>query len=694
MISMNSSFVFGKNSFPLNFHINENRIYLYDDVPLDNSLNKDQLWLHNTTGVICDIQISGRPTTIHAGDRHIGSSESHTLKYINHILESRDNENILIIIQENDVIRVKSYFVEYVDAKTIQCYCEVENISSKEIALEYVSSFCKYDAIRFDSYEATEIIIPSNSWFMECQWKAHTLEELGIIAPNAIKSFKKFCVSNTGAWSSKNYLPMAIIHDKIVDDYLLFQIESNGSWTYEIGDYLHNATLHISGPSLQENGWLKKLRPGDVFVSVKTSLTKAKSLEDTFKNITFYRRDIVKGNIDKDNQPIIFNEYMHASWNCPSDKTARELAPIAKKLGADYFVIDCGWHDEEENPFYYIGKWKESKRKYPNGLNNTLNYIRSLKLKVGLWLELEVVGCLGNARDIYDDDCFFKRDDKVLQISNRYQLDLRNDKVFNHLKGVIDEIMEKYNIDYFKFDYNIEPGVGSSFNSDSYGDALLQHNRRYHDFIDYIKNKYPNVIIESCASGGNRLDYLTLDNVNLCSTSDQDNYAIYPYIVANILSAVLPEQAGVWSYPVSNAMPLDTIDDECIIMNMVNSFVGRVHLASKLYLLDEGKQDLIKTALILYKEYNWLRKESYPYFPLGLAKYRDKDLAFGFRNDKKAILCVYKMKGLDEIIIPLKGATSVKYIYPNKDIQYVFNKGVLTINPQKELIARIFEITF
>ena len=99
---MNSSFVFGKNSFPLNFHINENRIYLYDDVPLDNSLNKDQLWLHNTTGVICDIQISGRPTTIHAGDRHIGSSESHTLKYINHILESRDNENILIIIQEND----------------------------------------------------------------------------------------------------------------------------------------------------------------------------------------------------------------------------------------------------------------------------------------------------------------------------------------------------------------------------------------------------------------------------------------------------------------------------------------------------------------------------------------------------------------------------------------------------------------
>lgn len=688
-------FSFGKKSYLLNFVIDEDKIYLYDEIPSSAGLNKDQEWVLTHSAFICEVQISGGITTIHAGDRYIGCSESNTLKYIKHKIYRLNDGRLLEIVQRNDRCEVTSYYREYNDAKTIQCYTKVKNISKESFYLEYVSSFVKYGIINFNRFDKATLSVPGNSWFMECQWKKNTFEHLGIISPNLMKTFKAYKVSNTGMWSTKNYLPMGLIQDKKYHQNILFQIEANGSWNYEIGDFTNTATLNISGPSLQENGWMKKLNPNDEFTSVKCAITSARTEEDVFVNMTRYRRKIVCRKNDVSDLPVIFNEYMFASWNDPSYETASLLAPIAKKMGADYYVIDCGWHDEEPNPFYHVGKWDESKTKYPEGLMKTLDFIRSQGLKVGLWLEPEVVGYLGNAKELWTDDCFFQRNGKPLIISNRYQLDFRNPKVYNYLMNKIDNICNKYGVDYFKFDYNIEPGIGTDLNSDSLGDGLLENNRMYHKFIQELGEKHPDLVIESCASGGNRLDYLTLDNVNLVSTSDQTNYLLYPYIVANILTAVLPEQAGIWSYPRSEHMEEKDIDNECVIMNMINSMIGRVHLASKLYLLNEELQKLIKEGIDCYKYLVQYRNDSVPFFPYGLAKYGDKHLAFGYKNDKKAILFVYNLKDTSLIKVKLKNAKRVKLIYPlNETTNFEFINQNLIFKPHREKIARVFEIDY
>ena len=57
---------------------------------------------------------------------------------------------------------------------------------------------------------------------------------------------------------------------------------------------------------------------------------------------------------------------------------------------------------------------------------------------------------------------------------------------------------------------------------------------------------------------------------------------------------MLPEQAGIWSYPWSEAMDAKEIDEECVAMNMVNALVGRIHLASKLYQLNENLFALVQ----------------------------------------------------------------------------------------------------
>lgn len=187
---------------------------------------------------------------------------------------------------------------------------------------------------------------------------------------------------------------------------LMWQIESNNGWSYEIGDFKESITLSLSGPTLYENGWFKLLKPGEKFETIKCALTLAESFDKAVANLTLYRRHILSPYLHKCKDQVIFNEYMFASWNRPSDETARQLAPVAAELGAEYYVIDCGWHDEEEDPFYYLGKWKASAAKYKDGLEKTAEFVRSLGLKLGLWLEPEVVGLLGDAKSHWPRDVF------------------------------------------------------------------------------------------------------------------------------------------------------------------------------------------------------------------------------------------------------------------------------------------------
>lgn len=678
----------------MNFSIHDEKIHLYDET--EYPLTDNQKYYLKTFSNIAEVEISGSGTREHTGDRHIFTSEPQTLKYVTHKIHKNGENDVLIILQKNDKIELLTYYELVAGTETIRAWNSVTNISDKRITLEYISSFYKMDMIGYNHYSTAELIIPHNSWYFEAQWKRSKLIDLGIVSSNELKTFKKYCVSNTGAWPSKNYLPMGMLKDSIEERCYMWQIEANGSWSYEIGDMIKNVTLNLSGPTFQENGWAKHLESGESFESVKAAITLGKDEFECIENITRYRRKICKRTFDWKDNPVIFNEYMLASWNCPSHETATALAPTAKKIGADYFVIDCGWHDEILNPFYYVGKWEESKTKYPNGLKNTLKYLESLGLKTGLWMEPEVVGALGDAKKMWDDDCYFQRFGKPLVISNRYQLDFRNKKVTDFLEEKISYLVNEYNIGYLKLDYNIEPGVGTDLDSDSFGDGLLEHNRKYHEFISKIGQKHPNLIIEGCASGGNRLDYLTMENVNLVSTSDQTDYLTYPYIVSNLLTAVLPEQAGIWCYPKLENLGSDEISFEDININLMNSMIGRVHMASKLYLFSEDKQSFMQKGIEFYHSLDSFKQNAVPFYPKGFSSFDDESLAFGLKNDGVAYLWVYNLKNDADVNIDLKGANKVELAFPLEAVKtsFEFENEKLTYHPTQIATARLFKIIY
>ena len=94
-----------------------------------------------------------------------------------------------------------------------------------------------------------------------------------------------------------------------------------------MGDFGGSVTLNVGGANLSENGFLKNLSPGESFVGCNAALTCGKTLQSVVENVTKYRRAISVKIGDSDSLPVVFNEYMYASWCCPSERTAHELAP-------------------------------------------------------------------------------------------------------------------------------------------------------------------------------------------------------------------------------------------------------------------------------------------------------------------------------------------------------------------------------
>ena len=653
-----------------------------------------------------DVQVSGENKDSHACVKMINSSEGRKLRYVSHQI----NGDVLKIVQRSDLIEVSTFFTRYKDTETVRVYNEIKNVSDREIVLEEASTFVLYCFSANGLKDCDDLYFTRfiQSHHSECQPKRYSFYDLGLFYCN-LEGQKRISFANVGSWSTKEELPQGIIENAVTGEKIMFQIESNNSWYYEISDRMGEVYLYLGGGNLTFGGWSKMLKPQDVYATDAAALSYGKSLDGVIGEMTKYRRHITNKRIVDDSLPVIFNEYMHLSWDSPTEKNTYEIAPIVASLGADYYVIDCGWHNEEDgNIIYpYVGQWKESKKRFPKGLKATLDYIKSLGLKPGLWIEPEIIGIkCEEMLSYYDDDCFLKRNGKKIAVMNRYFLDFRAKKVVDYLSETIRRIVEDYGAEYIKMDYNQDMGVGTDGRGEYYGEGLQEAQKAYLVWAADIIRRYPKVIFETCSSGGMRMDYRTLSFFDMVSTSDQTSYLKYPYIAGNVFSAVLPEQAGVWSYPVNSYgtenEPFEATKDyvdlhvskETVIMNMVNAILGRIHLASHVELLFDDKRESIREGIRYYHKLAETKKRALPVFPLGFTDFKKDNVAVGLKDGKTIYLAVWHLRGDEKVDIPLDDKiVSVKIGYPeNLRTEYGYEGNVLSVLFNEREQARIFEI--
>ena len=248
----------------------------------------------------------------------------------------------------------------------------------------------------------------------------------------------------------------------------------------------------------------------------------------------------------------------------------------------------------------------------------------------------------------------------------------------------------EYGVGYIKMDYNVDALMGTETAADSFGQGLLEHQRAYLQWVDQVHQRWPDLVIENCGSGGGRMDYAMLSHHQLQSSSDQEDYRRYPSIVAGGLSAVLPEQFAVWSYPMSSG------DADEASFNMVNAMLGRIHQSGHLALLSaESRREVVEGIRIYKQRIPPQLAQMVPFLPLGFPAMADtrSPVAVGLRGPDRALLAVWRLSGGDTVKVPKLAGQHVALLYPtDRGIQVAAAADRIEVRFPRPEMAALLEV--
>lgn len=217
--------------------------------------------------------------------------------------------------------------------------------------------------------------------------------------------------------------------------------------------------------------------------------------------------------------PVLYNSWEATEFdvNC-EHQTA--LAKLAAEMGVELFVMDDGWFGARNHDRAGLGDWFVNPEKFPNGIDELIKNVNDLGMDFGLWFEPEMVNP--------DSDLFRAHPEWAYHYDTRTAHTLRHQLVLNMtLPEVQDYIFERmdtmltdHNIKYIKWDMNRPLSETGAENLDCPQELWYRHTMAVYDIVDRLKEKHPDVAIESCSSGGGRSDYGALFHFDQVWTSD------------------------------------------------------------------------------------------------------------------------------------------------------------------------------
>ncbi len=209
--------------------------------------------------------------------------------------------------------------------------------------------------------------------------------------------------------------------------------------------------------------------------------------------------------------PVVYNTWLYKFDRFDFDNIIKQV-PVAAKLGCEYFTIDAGWFGHGPHWVKQIGDWNENM--ISGFIGKTIdiaNEVRKCGMKFGLWVE--------PTRAVEGSVAAAKHSEYFLKSGKNYFLDFANPDAVRYITDIIDNLIEKYGIEYFKFDNNAD------LNFDLHKSGFTEYYKGYNAFIKRMREKYPHIYFQGCASGGQMLDLSMLRNYD--SLWPTDNQGVY-----------------------------------------------------------------------------------------------------------------------------------------------------------------------
>lgn len=220
-----------------------------------------------------------------------------------------------------------------------------------------------------------------------------------------------------------------------------------------------------------------------------------------------YREHLMRGVWKKRTRPILLNNW-EATYFDFTEESILNIAKKGKELGVELFVLDDGWFGKRNDDYSSLGDWNVNYDKIPSGIDGLCRKINDLGLDFGLWFEPEMVNEISELYKAHPEWVIGVPGRDHSYGRNQYVLDFANPEVVDYIFEAMKKVLENANIRYIKWDMNrnITEAYSATLPAERQKEFFHRYILGVYDLYDRLTTHFPEILFESCASGGGRFD--------------------------------------------------------------------------------------------------------------------------------------------------------------------------------------------
>lgn len=220
-----------------------------------------------------------------------------------------------------------------------------------------------------------------------------------------------------------------------------------------------------------------------------------------------YRTRLAKGNWRDKPRPILINNWEATYFDFNESKIV-DIGNTAKELGIELLVLDDGWFGKRDDDTTSLGDWFPDEAKLPNGITGLAKKVTESGIQFGLWFEPEMISKKSRLYEQHPDWLLHVPGRSQSHGRNQYVLDFSREEVVDHIHEMMAGILREAPISYVKWDMNrYMTEIGSpALPASRQREVAHRYILGVYDLYERLNNEFPDILFESCASGGARFD--------------------------------------------------------------------------------------------------------------------------------------------------------------------------------------------
>ncbi len=311
--------------------------------------------------------------------------------------------------------------------------------------------------------------------------------------------------------SSANQNPFIIIKrpntDEFTGEAFGFSLVYSGNFIAQAECDTYRRTRILMGINPERFAW--PLDKGEEFETPEVVMAVTGSglndLSQTYHSL--FNNHLVRGKWKNKPRPILINNW-EATFMDFTEERILHIAEKAKEAGIELFVLDDGWFGERNDDYAGLGDWVENPDKLPQGIRGLARKMNAMGLKFGFWIEPEMVNP--------DSNLFRRHPDWALQTPGRKAslgrhqlvLDYSREDVVDYIYSMLKKVLTDAPISYIKWDMNrsLTEVYSAELPPEKQGMVYHKYIMGVYSLYERLRTEFPEILFESCSSGGNRFD--------------------------------------------------------------------------------------------------------------------------------------------------------------------------------------------